>query len=53
MRDDSPVLAALPGAHLLEPGEWGIRGAAWEDLEIVRHWRSFLDAPERYLRHLL
>ena len=49
----SPVLAALPGAHILELGEWGMRPAAWDDLELVRHWRSYLDAPQRYLRHLL
>lgn len=49
----SPVLAALPGARILEVGEWGIRDAEWSDLELVSHWRSFLDAPERYLRHLL
>ncbi|WP_423494912.1 AAA family ATPase [Microbacterium esteraromaticum] len=49
----SPVLASLPGARILEVGEWGIREAAWEDLEIVQHWRSFLDDPKRYLRHLL
>jgi len=49
----SPILAALPGAHLLELGEWGIRATAYEDLEIVAHHRSFLEAPERYLRHLL
>jgi predicted ATPase len=49
----SPVLAALPGAKILEVGEWGVRPAAWEDLEIVNHWRSFLDHPGRYLRHLL
>lgn len=49
----SPVLAALPGARILEVGEWGIREAAWDDLELVAHWRSFLDDPNRYLRHLL
>ena len=49
----SPVLASLPGARILELGDWGIREAAWEDLEIVHHHRSYLDAPERYLRHLL
>jgi predicted ATPase len=49
----SPVLAALPGARILEVGEWGIRPAVWEDLELVNHWRSFLDSPPRYLRHLL
>lgn len=49
----SPVLAALPGARILEVGEWGLRQAEWQDLELVQHWRSFLDAPERYIRHLL
>jgi len=48
----SPVLAALPGATILEVGEWGLRPAVWEDLELVRHWRSFLDEPNRYTRHL-
>lgn len=49
----SPVLAALPGARILEVGDWGIRAAEWKDLELVNHWRSFLDSPPRYLRHLL
>ncbi|UNK70276.1 AAA family ATPase [Microbacterium sp. H1-D42] len=49
----SPVLASLPGAKILEVGEWGLREAEWEDLELVRHWRSFLGDPDRYLRHLL
>jgi predicted ATPase len=48
----SPVLAALPGAHLLEAGPWGLRETTWGDLDLVGHWRRFLDAPERYLRHL-
>ena len=49
----SPVLAALPGAQILEVGDWGLRETEWGDLELVRHWRSFLDGPGRYLRHLL
>ena len=49
----SPVLAALPGARILEVGEWGLRPAEWQDLELVRHWRSFLEAPARYTRHLV
>ena len=49
----SPVLAALPGANLLEVGDRGAcASTTWEDLELVGHWRRFLDAPERYLRHL-
>ncbi|MEN2740381.1 AAA family ATPase [Microbacterium sp. X-17] len=49
----SPVLAALPGATILELGEWGIREAQWDELELVQHHRRFLDSPGRYLRHLL
>lgn len=48
----SPVLAALPGAELYEVGPWGLRRAEYDDLELVRTWRSFLDAPQRFLRHL-
>ncbi|MFC4243639.1 ATP-binding cassette domain-containing protein [Gryllotalpicola reticulitermitis] len=48
----SPVLAHLSGARILEVGEWGIRDCAWEDLDLVRNWRLFLDGPERFLRHL-
>ncbi len=49
----SPVLAALPGARILEVGDWGLRQAEWADLAIVDHWRRFLSTPEAYLRHLV
>ena len=49
----SPLLTALPGAHILEVGEWGVRPAAWDDLLLVEHWRSYLAEPRRYLRHIL
>jgi predicted ATPase len=49
----SPLLASLPGATLLEVGEWGIRETTFDELELVDSWRSFLQAPDRYLRHLL
>jgi predicted ATPase len=48
----SPVLAALPGARLLEVGPWGLREAAWADLELTTSWRQFLDDPRAFLRHL-
>ncbi|MBF4763274.1 AAA family ATPase [Nocardioides islandensis] len=48
----SPVLAALPGARILEVGDWGLRETTWADLELVWHWKRFLDAPQAYLRHL-
>lgn len=49
----SPLLAALPGATVLEVGDWGLRECAWEDLDLVVAWRGFLDDPQRYLRHVL
>jgi predicted ATPase len=48
----SPVLAALPGAHVLEVGPWGLRRTTWEQLDLVEHWRQFLARPASYLRHL-
>lgn len=48
----SPVLAALPGAHLLEVGPWGLREARWADLELTASWRQFLEDPSSFLRHL-
>ncbi|MEO7421713.1 MAG: AAA family ATPase [Ornithinibacter sp.] len=49
----SPVLAAIPGARLLDLGEHGIEETVWGDLEVVAHHRSFLAEPRRYLRHVL
>lgn len=48
----SPVLAALPGARLLEVGPWGLRDAEWADLELTASWRQFLGDPQAFLRHL-
>lgn len=49
----SPVLASLPGAHIIEVGDWGLRTTTWEELELVQHWKAYLDTPMRYLRHTL
>lgn len=49
----SPVLAALPGATILEVGPWGLRETSWAELELVKHWQAYLGAPQRYLKHLL
>lgn len=49
----SPVLASLPGATILEVGDWGLRRTTWEELELVQHWQRFLDDPQRYLRHVI
>lgn len=49
----SPLLTALPGATILELDAHGIRRTSWAELEIVAHWRRFLDGPEGYLRATL
>jgi len=49
----SPLIAGLPGATTIEVGEWGMRAAPWEELDLVQSWRGFLHAPQRWLRHLL
>jgi predicted ATPase len=49
----SPIVAAVPGASILELGDWGIRGARWEELHLVGAWRRFLTEPASYFRHLL
>jgi predicted ATPase len=48
----SPLIAATPGATLIEVGEWGMRKVAYEDLELVRSWRHFLESPESYVKYL-
>lgn len=50
----SPLLASLPDATLLQVDDAGITHVPrYDDLELVKSWRQYLAAPERYLRHLL
>jgi predicted ATPase len=48
----SPILAATPGAEIIEVGEHGLRRVGWADLELVDHWRRYLERPSTYLRHI-
>lgn len=48
----SAVIAALPGATILELDADGLRATPWAGLDLVRHQRRFLDDPAAYLRHL-
>lgn len=52
MATHSPVLAAFPGATILEFGDDGVRTQAWDGLDMVTHWQRFLADPQTYLRHL-
>jgi predicted ATPase len=49
----SPLLTALPGATILELGDFGIRKSPWDQLTIVANWRRFLTHPPTYLDRLL
>ena len=48
----SPLLAATPGADIIELGDHGARRAKWDELDLTAQWRRFLADPEFYLRHL-
>jgi predicted ATPase len=49
----SPLIASLPGAALIEVGEWGLRRVEYDDVDLVESWRAFMTEPDAYLRHLL
>ena len=48
----SPILLCYPGATVLKVDDNGIRPVIARDTEHVRLTRDFLNAPERYFRHL-
>lgn len=49
----SPVLAATPGAQIIQLDQHGIQAVNWRDLDLVDHWRRYLDDPGAYLRHII
>jgi predicted ATPase len=49
----SPVLLACPRARVYELDRHGLAECAYDDLEAVRLTRSFLDAPDRFIRAAL
>ncbi|MGI8628480.1 MAG: AAA family ATPase [Geodermatophilaceae bacterium] len=48
----SPILAAMPHATVLQLDADGINPVSYEHSDLVTSWRSFLQTPDRYLRHL-
>lgn len=44
----SPLVAAIPGAQILELTEHGIAERTWAELESVNLWKSFLGRPDRF-----
>lgn len=49
----SPILLAFPGARILSLDGGAFEPVQYRETEHYRVTRSFLEAPERYLRHLL
>ncbi len=48
----APILLSYPGATVLKVDDEGMRRVDARDTEHVRLTRDFLNAPERYFRHL-
>jgi predicted ATPase len=48
----SPILLTLPGATVLSIEEGQIRQVSYRDTEHFQLTRDFLNAPERFHRHL-
>ena len=44
----SPMVAALPGAQILEMTERGITERKWAELESVALWKRFLGRPDTF-----
>ncbi|HNQ06483.1 MAG TPA: AAA family ATPase [Tetrasphaera sp.] len=53
MATHSPVLAAIPGATILELDHEGLHPRDWSDLDVVDNYRRFLATPGQYLRHVI
>lgn len=49
----SPLLAATPGADIIELGDHGLRRTDWADLDLVDHWRRYLSDPHAYIRRVI
>jgi predicted ATPase len=49
----SPILLALPGATIYELSENGFTRTSYDDLELVRLYRDFVEDPQLFLRYLL
>ena len=48
----SPVLMAFPGADIYNLDRIPVKKAKYEDLDHVKFTKEFLNAPDRFLRHL-
>ena len=44
----SPLIAAIPGAQIVELTDTGVADREWADLELVKLWRTFLNRPDKF-----
>ncbi len=49
----SPILMGFPGAKIIEVDDKGFHPMAYEETQSYQLTRSFLENPQRFLRHLL
>jgi predicted ATPase len=49
----SPILLGYPDATIIELGDDGARTIAYDEAAQVELTRTFLENPQRFLRHLL
>ncbi|MFF0264050.1 AAA family ATPase [Kribbella sp. NPDC004536] len=43
----------VAGGHDRRSRGVGLRRTTWDELELVQNWKAYLQAPERYLRHIV
>jgi predicted ATPase len=48
----SPMLMAYPGARIYEFDDDGAHAVLFDEVSLVGLWRTFLESPDRYFRHL-
>ena len=52
MATHSPIVAATPGATLLEVSDDGLLEREWKELDLVQNWSALLDNPGLFFRYL-
>ncbi len=48
----SPMLMAYPGPRIYEFDDDGAHAVSFDDVSLVGLWRTFLESPDRFFRHL-
>jgi hypothetical protein len=53
VRDAQPAGRCPPRSADPRGRRLGIRESTYDELELVAHWRRYLETPMRYLRHVI